>query len=171
PADHLLRQILLDLLGLELAHEALQQLARLLIARALNADRRQQITVVLRDREVHADMARDEVFELLAQRADQRRVRAEVVLRSQAFVAAAVARAHRSLISRAPHHSLAQRCRARRQVDAREQTIHPIDYPSLERHVVNSGKRSPSWQAVLARRDAARAARPAIRIRATADRR
>ena len=78
PADHLAREVALDLLGPELVHELLQQLARLGAARRAHADRRQQEAIALGDDDMQAHMAGDEVLELVAHGADQRRVDAEV---------------------------------------------------------------------------------------------
>jgi hypothetical protein len=78
PADHLAREIALDLLGPELVHELLQQLARFGAARRAHADRGEQEAIALGDDDVQADVAGDEVLELVAHGADQRRVDAEV---------------------------------------------------------------------------------------------
>jgi hypothetical protein len=78
PPDDFLLDVRLDLLRLELAHEVPQEIA-LGVAFALDLDRRQQITVALGDGEVHADVARDELLELLADRGDEWRVGAEML--------------------------------------------------------------------------------------------
>ena len=81
--DDFLREIMLDLLRLELGHEAPQQLAVLVAAFAFDLDRRQHVAVALGDREVQAQVARHELLELLADGRDQRRVRAEMRLVSR----------------------------------------------------------------------------------------
>ena len=69
PADDLLGDVGLDLPGLELPHESLQKLALFVARVALDFDRGEQIAIMLGDREVHAHVARDELLELLANRA------------------------------------------------------------------------------------------------------
>ena len=59
-------------------HELLQQLARFGAARRAHADRGEQEAIALGDDDVQADVAGDEVLELVAHGADQRRVDAEV---------------------------------------------------------------------------------------------
>ena len=78
-ADHLAGEVALDLLRLELAHELLQQVPRLLGRFAADADRGEEEAVALGDRQVQAHVAGDEVLELVADRVDQRPIGAEVL--------------------------------------------------------------------------------------------
>ena len=86
--DDLLREVVLDLLGTKLACEAAQQVALVLAALALDLDRRQHVAVALGDREMQPQLVRDELLELLAYCADQRRVRSEMHLRVRRGTAA-----------------------------------------------------------------------------------
>ena len=69
---------MLDLLRAELANEPAQELALAIAAFALDLDRRQHVAVALGDREMQAELIGNELLELLADRADQRRVRPEM---------------------------------------------------------------------------------------------
>ena len=136
PTDHLLRQIALDLLGLELAHESLQQLARFVPVDALDFDRAEQIAIVLGDRQVHAHVACDEVLELLAHRRDQRRISAQMLGIGQHLVPITRgAKPRDTLLARAAHDRLREHHPARRQVHPREHPIDLVQNPTLERHV------------------------------------
>jgi hypothetical protein len=77
--DHFLGEITLDLIRPELADEAAQELPFVVIAFALELDRGKKVAVTLGDREMQPKLARCELLELAAYRADQRRVGAQVL--------------------------------------------------------------------------------------------
>src|SRR6185503_12632537 len=77
--DHFLGEIALDLLRAELADEAAQQLPLVVVAFAFQLDRREKVTVSLCDREMQPKLARRELLELAAYRADERRVGTQVL--------------------------------------------------------------------------------------------
>jgi hypothetical protein len=135
PADHLLRDERLDLPGLELPHEALQELARLVAADALDFDRHQQVAVTLGDGQVHANVTRDELLELIPYRCHQWRVRAQVLRPQHGVLTGGGAKLGLSLLAPAAHHGPAERARAGRQVHARKQPVHLVHDPPFKCHV------------------------------------
>ena len=135
PADHLLRDIGLDLAGLELPDEPPQELARLVAGDAFDFDRREQIAILLGDREVHADVAGDELLQLFAHRRHQGRVRPEMLRARQHVVAGGGAQLRFAFLALVSHDGFAQRRRARRQVDARKQPVHLVHDPAFKCHV------------------------------------
>ncbi|MBK7331659.1 MAG: hypothetical protein IPI87_04370 [Betaproteobacteria bacterium] len=133
PGDDLLREEELHLLRRELAAETAQKLAGVVRAQAADRDGRQHVAVVLGDRQVQAQVGRDEAFEFLADGGDQRAIGPEVF---QPGRGAAGSRATRHRLARpvADVPGGVRRHVARRQVRTREDPVHPAQHPVLERH-------------------------------------
>ena len=140
--DHFLREVMLDLLGLEFADEPAQQLAVLVAFVAFDLDGREHVAVALGDGEMQAKLGRDEMLELFSNGPDQRPVRAQVLGVVRHPAALRPERTHArfgsvgSQRARAPH-----RRRVRLRLDAGPVGAHSIrfpQHPALEFHDLSS---------------------------------
>ena len=79
PGDDLLREEVLHLLRRELAAKAAQELAGVIGTHAVDRDGGEHVAVMLGDRQMQAQVGRDEALQLLADRGDQGAVGAEML--------------------------------------------------------------------------------------------
>ena len=148
PADHFAREVALDLLGPELAHELLQPLAGRGAGRRAHADRREHEAVPVGDDDVQANVAGDESLELLADGADQWRVGTERVGAGERRRLGEQAGARSRFASGRVESGVAARGRvARRQVGPAgggAEALHALEHPRFDGHVDSFIGRSAS---------------------------